>query len=343
MRRYIFKRIIFIPLTFFGITFIIFSAVNLLPAQILATAYTSSDKELSKQEIENIIKRYGLDKGFVSRYISWFSRAFKGDLGYSHAAKMSVVDAFRVYLPATFELALFAVIPIFIIGNWLGLRSALKKGSLFDKVVQSTSTFFYSLPSFVIGIILLYIFYGILGVFKPQRYSVETEILISTGQFVRYSGFMILDSILNLNFKVLIDCLFHILGPSLAIFIGTSAVFIKITRISTLDELGKDYVRTLKAKGLEEDYIMREHIRKNILIPQITVGGLQLIRLLSGVVIVETVFDWPGIGSWGVKSARQLDISGIMGFSMLVALLFLIGNLIVDILYAYVDPRIRYE
>ncbi len=343
MKRYILRRILLIPLTFLGITFIIFSAINMLPSQILASGYSTSDKELTREEIENIIKKYELDKGFISRYAWWISRAVRGDLGYSHAAGMKVVDALRFYLPATCELAIFAILPVFIIGNWLGLRSAVKKGSLFDKMVQFISTFFYSMPSFIIGIILLYVFYGVVGVFKPQRYSLETEILISTGQFIRYTGFMIFDSILNFNLKVLLDSLLHILGPATAIFIGSFAVFVKITRVSTLDELGKDYVRTLKAKGLDDNYIINHHIRKNILIPQITVGGLQLIKLLGGVVITETVFDWPGIGSWGVKCALQLDISGIMGFSMLVAFLFLVGNLIIDILYVFVDPRIRYE
>lgn len=343
MRRYLLKKILFIPLTFLGITFIIFSAINMLPPSILATAYANTDKELTSEEIAQIIKKYDLDKGLIRRYSLWLSKTLSGDLGYSYAAKMSVKDAIAVFLPATFELALFAVIPIFLIGNLLGLYSAVRKDSVFDKVVQQITTFFYSLPSFVIGIVILYIFYGIVGIFKPQRYSLDTEILISTGQFIRYTGFMIIDSLLNLNPSVLLDSLLHLMGPALSIFLGTSAVFIKITRTSTLEELKKDYVRTLRAKGLREDYIIDKHIRKNILIPQITIGGLQLIRLLSGVVITETIFDWPGIGSWGVKSACQLDIAGLMGFSMVVSILFLLGNLIIDILYVVVDPRIRYE
>lgn len=343
MKKYLIKRIFFIPVIFLGITFVVFYAINILPPQILATAYSSTDKELTKDEIEQIIKKYNLDKGFISRYRLWLVKTLSGELGYSHSAKMSVADAIKSYLPATIELAVFAIIPIFIIGNFLGLRSALKKDSLFDKTVQYITTFFYSMPSFVIGIVLLYIFYGVFGIFKPQRYSVETEILISSGSFVKYSGFMILDSILNLNLTVLFDSIIHLAGPAAALFLGTSAVFIKITRVSTLDELSKDYVKMLKAKGLNANYILRHHVRKNILVPQITVGGIQLIRLLGGVVITENIFDWPGIGSWGVKSASQLDVAGIMGFSMVVSALFIVGNLIIDILYVIVDPRIRYD
>ncbi|MCX7641667.1 MAG: ABC transporter permease [Elusimicrobiales bacterium] len=343
MKRYIVKKIIFIPLTFIGISFVIFFAINMLPPSILATSYASTDKELTREEVEEIIKKYNLDKGIFKRYVSWVSKTLSGDLGYSNSAKMNVIDAIKLYLPATCELAIFAIIPIFLIGNFLGLRSAFKRNTFFDKMIQFLSTFFYSMPSFVIGIIILYIFYGIFGIFKPQRYSLDTEILISTGEFVRYSGFMLIDSIINLNPRVFLDSLLHLLGPVSAIFIGTSAVFIKITRSSAIEELGKDYVKMLRAKGLNYDYIVSKHIRKNILIPQITIGGLQFIRLLGGVVITETIFDWPGIGSWGVKSAWQLDIGGLMGFSIVVSAFFIIGNLIIDILYIIVDPRIRYE
>ncbi|MCX7905613.1 MAG: ABC transporter permease [Elusimicrobiales bacterium] len=343
MKKYLIKKIFFIPLTFLGISFIIFFSINMLPTSILATGYASTDKELTKKDIEELIKKYDLDKGILKRYISWLSKTFCGDLGYSTSAKMSVTDAIKLYLPATCELALFSIIPIFLIGNFLGLKSAFKRNSYFDKIVKFLSTFFYSMPSFVIGIVILYVFYGIFGIFKPQRYSLETEILISSGNFTIYTGFMILDSIINLNLQVLFDSLMHLLGPSLAIFVGTSAIFIKITRSSALEELNKDYVRMLKAKGLDYNCIVSKHIRKNILIPQITIGGFQFIRLLSGVVIIETIFDWPGIGSWGVKSAWQLDIAGLMGFSLLISAFFLIGNLVIDILYVIVDPRIRYD
>lgn len=343
MKRYLIKRLILIPVIFLGITFIIFSSINILPSHILATAYVHGEKELTKEEIDKIIQMYNLNDGLLKRYLSWFKKTLKGDFGYSFSAKMDVITAIRTFLPATIELAFFSMILIFFIGNYLGLKSAFKKNELFDKIVKSLTTFFYSMPSFVIGIVILYIFYGVLGVFKPQRYSTETEIIISTGQFIKYSGFMLLDSLINVNFGVLFDSVLHLIAPSMSIFFATSAVFIKITRTSALEEFNKDYVRTLKAKGMSDSYIITNHIRKNILIPQITIGGLQLIRLLGGVVITETIFDWPGVGSWGVKAALQLDINGLMGFSLVVSTLFLFGNLIIDILYAFVDPRVRYE
>lgn len=343
MKKYLIKRLVLIPLTFVGITFIVFSLINILPPNILATAYIQSEKELSSEEVEKIIKTYDLDKGIFKKYVSWFKKTLRGDLGYSFSAKMDVVAAIKTFLPATIELAFFSIFLIFFVGNYLGIQSAFKRGKRFDRVVRGLTTFLYSMPSFVIGIIVLYIFYGVVGVFKPQRYSTETEILISTGQFIKYSGFMILDSFINFNLSVFLDSIIHLIGPSISIFLATSAVFIKITRTSALEELDKDYVKTLRAKGMPYHYIVNEHVRRNILIPQITIGGLQLIRLLSGVVITETIFDWPGIGSWGVKSALQLDVNGLMGFSLVVSALFLIGNLIVDLLYVLVDPRIRYD
>ena len=343
MKSFLIRKIISIPITFIGITAILFFIINLLPPQTLASAYTNSDKELTHDEINIIIEKYNLKGNIIKRYIKWLSKTLKGDLGYSQTAKMSVIDAIKKYLPATIELAIFSIIPIFIFGNFLGIIAAREKDKTSDKLITSISSFFYSMPSFIIGITLLLIFYGFIGIFQPQRYSIETEILISQELFKQYSGFMIIDSILNLNFNVFFDSIKHLILPSFSIFLGTSAAFIKITRNSTLEEMSKDYIRTLRAKGLDEDYIFNKHIKRNILIPQITVGGLQMIRLLSGVVIIETIFNWPGIGSFGVKAARQLDVSSVMGFVMIVSILFLIGNLIIDILYAYFDPRIKYE
>jgi len=343
MKKFLIRKVFSIPLTFIGITIILFSIINILPSKTLATAYSSSDKEMTEEEITEIIKKYDLDSSIIKRYYGWLKRVLKGELGYSQTAKMSVVDALKTYLPATVELTIFSIIPIFFIGSFLGMKAAKKKSTLTDRTITSISSFFYSIPSFIIGIFLLLIFYGILGIFEPGRYSTQTDILISSMIFKKYTGFMIIDSILNLNFQVLFDSVKHIILPALSIFLGTSAMFIKITRTSTLEELNKDYVRTLRAKGLREDYIIKKHIKKNILIPQLTVGGLQLIRLLGGVVITETIFDWPGIGSWGVKCALRLDITGVMGFAIVVSILFLIGNLMIDILYSIVDPRIKYE
>jgi peptide/nickel transport system permease protein len=343
MKKFLIRKILFIPLTFIGITMILFFIINLLPPQTLALAYTDSDKELTKEELDLIIEKYDLKGNILKRYGKWLLKTLKGDLGYSQVSKMKVIDAIKKYLPATIELTIFSIIPIFIIGNLLGLTAARNKDGLSDKIISTTSSFFYSMPSFIIGILLLLIFYGIFGVLKPQRYSITTEIMISQGLFKTYTNFMLIDSILNLNPSVFIDSLKHLILPSLSIFLGTSASFIKITRNSTLEELNKDYVRTLRAKGLSENYIFQKHIRKNILIPQITVGGLQMIRLLSGVVITETIFDWPGIGSFGVRAARQLDVSSVMGFVIIVSILFLLGNLIIDLLYVYFDPRIKYE
>lgn len=343
INNYIVRRILFIPITFIGITFILFSIINILPKETLASAYAPEGKELTKKEINEILVKYKLNKPIFERYTEWLKNTLRGELGYSQTAKMPVIKAIKTYLPATVELTVFAIIPIFFIGNILGIIAAIRKNTFADKIIRFFAVAFYSMPSFVIGILLLLILYGILGIFEPSRYSINTEMLLSTGQFTQYTNFMLIDSILNMNITVFIDSLKHIFMPALTIFLGTSALFIKITRTSMLEELNKDYVRTLKAKGLDKNYIIRKHVSKNILIPQITVAGLQLIRLLSGVVITETIFDWPGIGSWGVIAAKQLDIASIMGFAVVVSILFLVGNFIIDILYAIVDPRIRYE
>ena len=201
----------------------------------------------------------------------------------------------------------------------------------------------FSLPIFVLGLILLMVFYGQLHWFAPGGYSIQTDIIIHGGSFKTYTGFLLIDSLLNGQWRVFGDVLNHLVLPALTLCIGSFALMVRVMRSSMLEELGKDYVRTARAKGLPEYQVIYKHAGKNAIIPVITLAGIQFIRLLGGTVIVETIFNYPGIGRFGVLAAQQLDIAGILGFSLLVAVLFVFGNLLCDILYTMVDPRIRLE
>jgi len=159
--------------------------------------------------------------------------------------------------------------------------------------------------------------------------------------FHAYTGFLLIDALLNGNLRVFLDVLRHLLLPAFTLCIGSFALMVRVMRSSMLEELGKDYVRTARAKGLPERAVIYRHAGKNAIIPVITLASIQFIRLLGGTVIVETIFDYPGIGRFGVTAAQQLDIAGIMGFSLMVAVLFVLGNLLSDILYTAVDPRIK--
>ena len=187
------------------------------------------------------------------------------------------------------------------------------------------------------------VFYGKLHWFSPGGYSIQTDIIIHQVSFKTYTGFLLIDSLLNGQGRVFMDVLSHLVLPAMTLCIGSFALMVRVMRSSMLEELNKDYVRTARAKGLRSSQIVYKHAGKNAIIPVITLAGIQFVRLLGGTVIVETIFDYPGIGRFGVLAAQQLDIAGILGFSLLVAILFVLGNLLSDILYTAADPRIRLE
>ncbi|MCG2726318.1 MAG: ABC transporter permease [Elusimicrobia bacterium] len=342
MTNFLTKRILMLPIVAIGVTFLLFSLTNILPSEMRASLYVQSQKELTPDTLKEIIKTHKLDAPILSQYLIWLKKVLKGELGYSQSANMPVKDAIKTCLPATLELTIFAIIPIFFIGLWAGVISAVNRDKFTDHFTRFAAITGYSLPTFVFGLIMLMIFYGWLGIFPPGRYSLNSDIIINAGEFTRWTGILTVDSILNLEFGVFFDALKHLVLPASVLCFGSIALLIRITRTSMLEELNKDYIRTAKSKGLKESYIINTHAKRNALIPVITLISLQFIRLLSGVVITETVFDFPGIGRWGIKAAQQLDLAGVMGFSLMTAALFVIGNTISDILYAVVDPRIRY-
>ncbi len=331
-----------LPIVIIGVTFLLFSLTNILPTEMRASLYVQSQKELSADTIKEIIKTHKLNDPLIKRYSGWLKKVLKGELGYSQSANMTVADAIKTCLPATLELTIFAIIPIFFIGLWAGTISAVNRDKFTDHFTRFAAITGYSLPTFVFGLILLMVFYGWMGIFPPGRYSISSDIIINSGQFSQFTGMLTIDSLLNLEFGVFLDSLKHLVLPASVLCFGSVALLIRITRTSMLEELNKDYIRTAKSKGLKKNYIINTHAKRNALIPVITLISLQFVRLLGGVVITETVFDFPGIGRWGVKAAQQLDLAGVMGFSLITAALFVVGNTISDILYAIVDPRIRY-
>ncbi|MDD5208997.1 MAG: ABC transporter permease [Elusimicrobiales bacterium] len=342
MRKFLLKRALMLPLVALGVTFLLFSLTGLLPPEMRASIYLQDQRELTPELMRELIKEHKLDAPLVVRYGSWLGNLLKGDLGYSETARMKVTDAIKTYLSATLELTIFAIIPIFFIGTRLGTISAVKKDKWPDQLTRLLAITGYSLPTFVFGLLALMFFYGWLGVLGPGRYSFETDMLIHSDAFKSYTGLLTVDSLLNFKPAVFWDAVKHLILPASVLCFGSVAMLIRITRTSMLEELNKDYVRTARAKGLKESYVIANHVRRNAMIPVITLVSLQFVRLLGGVVITETVFDFPGIGRWGVKAAQQLDLAGVMGFSLMSALLFVMANTISDVLYAVMDPRIRY-
>lgn len=339
MLRYILRRLLLLPLVVLGVTFLLFFLTQRLSPEMRASLYIKDPRQLGA--LEEVIQKYGLRDNVFKQYGRWLGSALQGDLGYSQSVNMPVAEAIKAYLPATVQLAVVTIVLVLFFGIWLGALSAVKKDRWQDVLVRLVSVGGFSLPIFVLGLLLLMLFYGKLGWFPPGGYSVATDMTVHLPSFHHYTGFLLVDSLLNGNLRVFADVLRHLVLPAVTLCIGSFALMVRVMRSSMLEELGKDYVRTARAKGLPERAVVYRHAGKNAVIPVITLAGIQFIRLLGGTVIVETIFDYPGIGRFGVLAAQQLDIAGIMGFSLMVAVLFVVGNLACDILYTAIDPRIK--
>ena len=341
MVNYIVRRLLMLPLVVLGVTFLLFFLTQRLSPEMRASLYVKDPRQMGA--LEEVIREYGLRDNVFKQYGRWLKNVVHGDLGYSPSANMPVSQAIKEYLPATIQLAFVTIVFVVFFGVWFGCGSAIHKDEWKDIVARLISVGGFSLPIFVLGLILLMIFYGQLGWFAPGGYSVQTDVLIHSGMFKTYTGFLLIDSLLNGNLRVFWDVLSHLVLPAVTLCIGSFALMVRVMRSSMLEELNKDYVRTARAKGLNKFQVVYKHAGKNAIIPVITLASIQFIRLLGGTVIVETIFDYPGIGRFGVIAAQQLDIAGILGFSLMVAVLFVLGNLLSDILYTAVDPRIRLE
>jgi ABC-type dipeptide/oligopeptide/nickel transport system permease component len=339
MLKFALKRLAFLPLVMFGVTALLFACLQFLTPEMRASLYIKDPRQLS--QLEAVIEKYGLRKPMPVQYGIWLKQVARGDLGYSETAKMPVADAIKAFFPATFELTLVAFFPIMLVGVYFGVLSAVHKDRFVDHGTRFVAITGYSLPSFVLGLVLLMVFYGRLHWFPPGRYTLETDVLVHSDQFRHWTGLLTLDCLLNGSFAAFLDVIKHMVLPATTLLYISVALLLRITRSSMLEELSKDYVRTARAKGLPERVIIRKHALANALIPVVTLSSLLFIGLLGGVVITETVFDFPGIGRWGVQAAQQLDIPGVLGSTLLAAFLFVMANLVSDLLYAVVDPRIR--
>lgn len=339
MLRYIFRRLLLLPLVVLGVTFFLFFLTQRLSPEMRASLYIKDPRQMGA--MEEIIEKYGLRDNVFKQYGRWLGHALSGDLGYSQSANMPVMQAIKEYMPATIQLAIVTILLVVFFGVWFGCISAVYKDKWPDLLARLISVGGFSLPIFVLGLLLLMLFYGKLGWFPPGGYSIATDTAIHLPTFHHYTGFLLIDSLLNGNIHIFIDVLRHLFLPALTLCLGSFALMVRVMRSSMLEELNKDYIRTARAKGLSEYAVIYRHAGKNAIIPVITLAGIQFIRLLGGTVIVETIFDYPGIGRFGVTAAQQLDIAGIMGFSLMVAVLFVLGNLVSDILYTAIDPRIK--
>ena len=340
LRSYIIRRLLLLIPVLFGVTIFIFGITMLFSPIERAALYVSNIKQLS--DLPLILEQYGLDQPFWVQYGTWLGQVLTGNLGWSKVVSMPVWDAIWHFLPATLELAIFAAPLIVLVGILMGTKAAAHKDKPVDHITRVAAIFGWSLPTFWLGLLLLMIFYGYFtGFLPPGRLSIQMDTIVNSAEFIRYTRINTLDAILNLNGAVFLDALRHIVLPVITLSVTNIAFIMRLMRSSMLESLGKGYILTARAKGLAENVVINKHARRNALIPVITISGYLFAALANGVVITETIFTYKGIGWWAWQSAVNLDIASVLGFALFNAVLFVLVNLVVDILYTRVDPRVR--
>ena len=297
-------------------------------------------KQLS--DIDSIIRTYDLDGPVYVQYFNWLKQIFSGNFGWSTTVSRSVLDAFKFFFPNTLELALFSAPVIILVGIWLGTVSAVHRDKPVDHFTRMLAIVGWSLPTFWFGLILLMIFYGYFqGLFPPEALGYKAQTFVESAEFIRFTRLNTLDALLNGKLWIFVDAIRHLVLPVITLTVVQIALVMRIMRSSMLEVLGKGYVLTARAKGAEWKTVIKKHARRNALIPVVTVSGWLFAALMAGVVITETIFNRKGLGWWWAKAATQLDIPAVLMAVLFNGILFVITNLIIDILYAYIDPRVR--
>lgn len=332
--KYIIKRLLMLIPVLIGVSIIVFAIMRVFspdPAPIVLGQHATAET------VEAWRAANGLNDPLHIQYLNFIKGVFIGDFGNSYYTKTPVIKEILARFPATIELAISSIIFASFFGILIGVISAVKKNSIFDSAGMVTALIGVSMPIFWLGIILIIIFSGTWHLL-PSGGRINPLLQPSA-----VTGFYLIDSLLSGNTRAFSDTLYHLILPSCTLGMYSMAIIARMTRSSMLETLGQDYIRTARAKGVPEGKVIRKHALRNALIPIVTVIGLQLGSLLGGAVLTETVFSWPGIGSYTVNCILKSDFPVVQGVVMLVAITFVIINLVVDVIYAFLDPRIKYS
>jgi peptide/nickel transport system permease protein len=342
MTRYIIRRLLILPIILVGLSILIFAMLQMLDPIERAALYVSSPPK-NPTALAEIVQKYGLDQPFYLQYLRWLNQVVHGDLGWSKTAQEPVLQAIVTYFPKTLELALWSFIPIIVIGIWLGIQAAIHHDHFIDQAARIFSIIGYSFPTFVFGLLMLMIFYAAWHWFPPGQLSDWASAIVYSAGFHRYTGLNTVDALLNMQPDIFLDALRHLFLPVLTLAYVNWALILRVMRSSMLEVISQDYITTARAKGLSAREVLNRHAKPNAMIPIATLGGLLLVGLLNGVVITETVFNYHGMGWWAANAALNFDAISILGIALFDGALLIVANLGVDILYAYLDPRIRLE
>ena len=307
MLRYICKRVVVLFFVLVGVSLLTFGMVHLTPGDPAEILLRTEGIDATPQAVEELREKLGLNHPLPLQYRNWIGKVLRGDLGVSFETGLPVLQELKLRMPATLELTVAGIIVVLLVSLPLGLVSALFKNTFVDHLGRFFALLGASLPSFWLGLIMIYLL------------AVKYSLLPVMGR----------------------GSLAHLVLPSLTLGLGMSATYARLLRASMLEVLGQDFIQAARARGLRENTVLLRHAFKNALLPLVTAFGMSLGHLLGGTVIVETIFAWPGMGHYLVDSIFGRDYAVVQGYVLLMALIFVVINLLVDISYAFIDPRMR--
>lgn len=335
MGRYIAKRLLNLIPVLLGITLLVFTLLHLIPGD---PAMVMTGERATPEQVAALREQLGLNQPLPLQYLTFLGNIIQFNFGKSIISGVPIAEEIKIRWPATFELSVAAMLIAVILGIPAGILAAVRKNSIWDNLTISSSLLGVSLPVYWLGLLLIYLFAVNLNWLPPSgRMSVDIGL-----NFKPITGFYVLDSLLQFDLKTLGDVLSHLILPSFTLSTIPLAILTRITRSAMLEVLSQDYIRTARAKGLPERWVILKHALKNALLPVVTIIGLQFGALLGGAILTETIFSWPGIGSWIYEGILNRDYPVVQGGVVFVAIAFVLINLLVDISYAFVDPRIKY-
>ena len=333
--RFVLRRLAALVLLSIGITLVAFGFTQLVPSDPV-TANLGEQAAGDPAAVQAFKERYGLDEPIPVQYWHYLTNLLQGDLGESLQDRQPVRDNLATYVPATAELAVLSTLIAVLIGVVFGVTAAVRRNRLTDHLLRVVSLAGISMPTFWIALVALYVFFFRLGWF-PGGDRVDPGVLAPPHK----TGMYTVDALLAGQWSTAWNALHHLVLPALVLAAYNVGLLTRYTRSAVLEVIGNDYVRAARAKGLSEPTVLRRHVLRAALPSVVTVIGLVFANVLTGTVLVETIFAWPGIGQYAYRSAVTLDLPSIMGVALFVAAVYITINFVVDVLYGVIDPRIR--
>ena len=334
LRDYIIRRLILLIPILLGVTLLTFTVSHIIPADV-ARVFAGGEKA-NPETIARIRAEMHLDDPLYKQYYYYLNDLIHGNLGKSYSENRPVADAIKQYFPATAELTVLAMLLAIPVGILTGIISAVRRNQWIDHITRLIAITGVSIPIFWLALMLQIAF-----AYKYPILPLDSRLGIDVMAPKHITGLYIFDSLVTGNFAALKSSIYHLILPAFTLGYASLGIILRITRSSMLEIVRSDYIRTARAKGLKERTVIYKHALRNALIPTLTVSGLIFAGLLGGAVLTETIFNWPGMGRFAVNAVNNLDFSSVMGFTVIMAIIMVTANLIVDILYSVLDPRIR--